>query len=339
MEAWTIGRGPDNDIVIPDNSVSRRHAEVRVLGDGRYELSDVGSSNGTSIRGRDGWEPVGRVEVSAVDVVRFGDYEIVVSRLLEDVEKEEDLDERTVRAHDPNAGDSAPHPVHGAGGGDEPLSIVQAGVGPLDRLIPGLSFATLRAAGIVAIAIAGLTLVLAILNFAAPNAAALTSVLQFLLGLASIYVMLVLKKVLNEGYRFARANLAINLLVLLALVTAVVSVLFTLFAVLGFAALGVGSAGGFGAGMGLFGILLLVLYFAQGVLLILLGVALLKVKDQAGGLFAAFAYLVIAAGGLMCTVLLAGLGALVMLAAWVVLGIRMLQWADNPPMAMADTFD
>jgi hypothetical protein len=44
----TVGRGPDNDVVISDDSVSKLHAYFRVM-DGRLglALSDAGSTNGT----------------------------------------------------------------------------------------------------------------------------------------------------------------------------------------------------------------------------------------------------------------------------------------------------
>src|SRR5580692_2945886 len=47
-----IGRDPGNDLVVPDLSVSRVHAELRNLGDGRYEIADLGSHNGTFVNGR-----------------------------------------------------------------------------------------------------------------------------------------------------------------------------------------------------------------------------------------------------------------------------------------------
>ena len=47
-----IGRAPDNDLVVPDLSVSRVHAELRNLGDGRYEIADLGSHNGTFVNGQ-----------------------------------------------------------------------------------------------------------------------------------------------------------------------------------------------------------------------------------------------------------------------------------------------
>jgi pSer/pThr/pTyr-binding forkhead associated (FHA) protein len=42
----TAGRHPDSVIFLDDITVSRRHAEVRKVGDG-YQVADVGSLNGT----------------------------------------------------------------------------------------------------------------------------------------------------------------------------------------------------------------------------------------------------------------------------------------------------
>jgi FHA domain len=46
----TVGRGWDNDVVLPDISVSRRHALLRRDGQG-YLLLDLGSGNGTRVNG------------------------------------------------------------------------------------------------------------------------------------------------------------------------------------------------------------------------------------------------------------------------------------------------
>jgi hypothetical protein len=43
-----LGRHPDSDIFLDDITVSRRHASVRRV-DGGYEVSDVGSLNGTYV--------------------------------------------------------------------------------------------------------------------------------------------------------------------------------------------------------------------------------------------------------------------------------------------------
>jgi ABC transport system ATP-binding/permease protein len=63
-----IGRGPDNDLVIDELVVSRRHAELRVLPDGTYEIVDLGSHNGTFLNGR----PVDQALVSPRDIVGIG---------------------------------------------------------------------------------------------------------------------------------------------------------------------------------------------------------------------------------------------------------------------------
>jgi hypothetical protein len=48
----SIGRGPDNDVVIPDRSISRRHAFLKRAPQGGYLALDAGSSNGTLVNGR-----------------------------------------------------------------------------------------------------------------------------------------------------------------------------------------------------------------------------------------------------------------------------------------------
>lgn len=50
-ERFAIGRDPACDLVIADDRVSRRHAELRPRPDGRCELHDVGSANGTYVNG------------------------------------------------------------------------------------------------------------------------------------------------------------------------------------------------------------------------------------------------------------------------------------------------
>lgn len=51
-EVLTIGRSPGNGLVLDDQQASRRHAEIRRLGSGRYALQDAGSANGTWVNGR-----------------------------------------------------------------------------------------------------------------------------------------------------------------------------------------------------------------------------------------------------------------------------------------------
>ncbi|MER6126851.1 FHA domain-containing protein [Streptomyces sp. NPDC001795] len=63
-----IGRGADNDMVIDDLVVSRRHAELRAHPDGTYEIVDLDSHNGTFLNGR----PVTRAPVTPGDIVGIG---------------------------------------------------------------------------------------------------------------------------------------------------------------------------------------------------------------------------------------------------------------------------
>ncbi len=54
-----LGRAPDNDIVLPDYSVSRQHAILRRAGD-QWQVLDMGSTNGVQIDGRSVQEHVVR---------------------------------------------------------------------------------------------------------------------------------------------------------------------------------------------------------------------------------------------------------------------------------------
>lgn len=92
-----IGRAADNDLVIDDLVVSRRHAELRVLADGTYEIVDLGSHNGTYLNG----QPVTRARLAAGDIVGVGHraYCLVGDQLQEYVDTGEvslDVQELTV---------------------------------------------------------------------------------------------------------------------------------------------------------------------------------------------------------------------------------------------------
>ncbi|MGW7202192.1 FHA domain-containing protein [Streptomyces sp. NPDC054837] len=63
-----IGRAADNDLVIDDLVVSRRHAELRAHPDGTYEIADLGSHNGTYLNGG----PVTSARLGPGDVVGIG---------------------------------------------------------------------------------------------------------------------------------------------------------------------------------------------------------------------------------------------------------------------------
>ncbi|MFF9011610.1 FHA domain-containing protein [Streptomyces sp. NPDC014870] len=63
-----IGRAPDNDLVVDDLVVSRRHAELRAHPDGTYWIQDLGSHNGTFLNGA----PVTEARVTPDDIVGVG---------------------------------------------------------------------------------------------------------------------------------------------------------------------------------------------------------------------------------------------------------------------------
>src|SRR6266699_5030888 len=65
---FSIGRTPENDLVIEDTSLSRRHAPIENF-EGRFNLSDCGSSNGTFINGK---SVTVLTELSDWDVLTFG---------------------------------------------------------------------------------------------------------------------------------------------------------------------------------------------------------------------------------------------------------------------------
>ena len=52
MKEITIGRLPENNITISENSVSRNHAKIVQTGAGTYEIVDLNSTCGTYVNGR-----------------------------------------------------------------------------------------------------------------------------------------------------------------------------------------------------------------------------------------------------------------------------------------------
>ena len=64
----SIGRTPDNDLVVSDLGVSRKHAELRKSPTGRFQIIDLGSHNGTYVNG----SRVEQAEVSEEDIIGIG---------------------------------------------------------------------------------------------------------------------------------------------------------------------------------------------------------------------------------------------------------------------------
>jgi ABC-type multidrug transport system ATPase subunit/pSer/pThr/pTyr-binding forkhead associated (FHA) protein len=67
-KALRIGRMHDNDVVLSDLNVSKRHAELRKSPTGSYEIVDLGSHNGTFVNG----QPVSSKVLTEQDLVSIG---------------------------------------------------------------------------------------------------------------------------------------------------------------------------------------------------------------------------------------------------------------------------
>jgi len=71
----TIGREQTCNVVVADSEISREHVSVRLLPDGRAELRDLGSSNGTFVNGV---RIQGSVALAGGEQVRIGQTDIEV---------------------------------------------------------------------------------------------------------------------------------------------------------------------------------------------------------------------------------------------------------------------
>jgi hypothetical protein len=87
MRRLRIGRSETNDVVIPDASVSRQHAEAVELGDGRFALSDLGSTFGTQVWDGQNWIAAKDTEIRADTVIRFGEFRTTLFDVLSDTDR------------------------------------------------------------------------------------------------------------------------------------------------------------------------------------------------------------------------------------------------------------
>ncbi|MEM1364327.1 MAG: FHA domain-containing protein [Pseudomonadota bacterium] len=72
-----LGRGPDNEVVINDDGVSRQHAQIGLTPEGSWAVQDLGSSNGTRLAGA----PVGNAPVTfkKTTQLKLGSTELTLS--------------------------------------------------------------------------------------------------------------------------------------------------------------------------------------------------------------------------------------------------------------------
>lgn len=75
-DSCSIGRVPENDIALKDEAgSSRRHCQILKIREGVYELSDLGSTNGTKVNG----QAVKRHKLQDGDVIRIGETQLAWS--------------------------------------------------------------------------------------------------------------------------------------------------------------------------------------------------------------------------------------------------------------------
>src|ERR687894_2318455 len=69
-DQFTLGREGTVNLVLRDAKASRKHASLRELPDGRVELTDLGSRNGTFVNGQ---QLTGSVILNGGEEIRIGD--------------------------------------------------------------------------------------------------------------------------------------------------------------------------------------------------------------------------------------------------------------------------
>jgi hypothetical protein len=74
---FKIGRGRGSDLLLAAESVSKMHARLRRSANGRYELVDEGSRNGTTVNGK-AIAPLRPVVLAPGDVLSFGKVEVML---------------------------------------------------------------------------------------------------------------------------------------------------------------------------------------------------------------------------------------------------------------------
>jgi len=89
QELINIGRHPENDLVLVDPRVSRKHAQLRAT-HGRYILSDLGSTGGTYVNG----QRISQITLYPGDVVSLAGITLVYIQESSDIGGTQDVDTR-----------------------------------------------------------------------------------------------------------------------------------------------------------------------------------------------------------------------------------------------------
>jgi len=72
----TLGRSPENVVVIPDPTVSRKHAVITVVGN-ELLIKDLNSTNGTYVLDGDEFKRISEYRFSNETVIRLGYYTVI----------------------------------------------------------------------------------------------------------------------------------------------------------------------------------------------------------------------------------------------------------------------
>lgn len=99
----TLGRSPENDVVLENMVVSGHHCEFELSGLGEVHIEDLSSTNGTYIDGK----LVKRQRLNDGDVIEIGNFHI---RFLEDTERPSGFSSETMTMK--YEGESGPRMVH-----------------------------------------------------------------------------------------------------------------------------------------------------------------------------------------------------------------------------------
>ena len=82
FSTYKIGRNEDMDIRLDDPTVSRIHAELVVTANGKFYLTDCGSSGGTYVARNGEWIPVRQDFIAPTDAILLGRYQTTAPQLI-----------------------------------------------------------------------------------------------------------------------------------------------------------------------------------------------------------------------------------------------------------------
>ena len=81
MRLVRIGRSEFNEARLDDPTVSRRHAEMIVLADGRLFVTDCMSTGGTHVNVNGQWSPIRQTYVEPNSQLRFGNVVMMANEI------------------------------------------------------------------------------------------------------------------------------------------------------------------------------------------------------------------------------------------------------------------